>query len=188
MSAVATVSERVNGVNTSTIHKLVEAIQRDPANAQTRWGATTRWQTGAVTETEVVACEVSGRRLARNFRLRTDEPTELGGTNLHANPQEYLMAAFNSCMMVGYVALSSLEGIELESVEIESSGDIDLRGFLGLDTNVKPGYDSIHYTVRIKGNGTPEQFQKIHQTVMATSPNRFNIANPIKLTSDLRVA
>jgi hypothetical protein len=62
-----------------------------------------------------------------------------------------------------------------------------LRGFLGLDATVKPGYDEIHYTVRIKGDGKPEQFEKIHQNVIATSPNRFNLANPIKLTANLVV-
>jgi hypothetical protein len=97
-----------------------------------------------------------------------------------------LMAAFNACMLVGYVAGATVNGIDLDSVVIETSGELDLRGFLGL-AKVKPGYDSLHYTVRIKGDGTPEQFQKIHETVIATSPNRWNLANPIKLSSDLIV-
>jgi len=97
------------------------------------------------------------------------------------------MAAFNSCMVVGYVANAALQGIEVESLSIESEGDLDLRGFLGLDSKVKPGYDQIHYVLRIKGSGTPEQFQQLHETVIATSPNRWNIANPIKLTSELIV-
>lgn len=50
-----------------------------------------------------------------------------------------------------------------------------------------PGYDQIHYTVRIKGNGTPEQFREIHETVMATSPNRWNLSHPIRLSSELVV-
>lgn len=97
------------------------------------------------------------------------------------------MAALNACMTVGYTALCALEGIELEEIRIETRGDIDLRGFLGLDPNVKPGYDEIQYTVHIKGDGTPEQFRKIHERVIATSPNRFNIANPIRLKTDLVV-
>lgn len=131
--------------------------------------------------------EIGGRRIPQNFTLTVDEPFELCGTNTHPNPQQYLMAAMNACMMVGYVAVASLMGVELESVEIESEGEIDLRGFFGLDSTVKPGYDSLHYTVRIKGNGTAEQFRKIHETVMATSPNRYDIANPIRLTADLVV-
>ena len=78
--------------------------------------------------------------MPRQFTIDIDEPYELGGSNRHANPQEHLLAALNACMMVGYVAQCSLRGITLEKLEIESEGDIDLRGFLGLDPAVSPGY------------------------------------------------
>ena len=185
MTTTAIKSDRINGINLPVLHKLLEDVKRDSAQGRTAWGVTTRWVGGTVTETEVSGCQISGRQINRHFKFRTDEPLELGGTNTFANPQEYLMGAFNACMVVGYAALSALYGIELESLEIQCEGEIDLRGFLGLDPKVKPGYDQIHYTVRIKGNGTPEQFKEIHETVIKTSPNRFNISQPIKLTSEL---
>src|SRR6185369_15856263 len=116
-----------------------------------------------------------------------DEPLELAGGNTFANPQEYLMGALNACMVVGYVALSTHFGIELETLEISCEGEIDIRGFLGLSKEVKPGYDEIRYTVRIKGNGTEAQFREIHEMVKATSPNYFNISQPVKLKSELVV-
>ena len=70
------------------------------------------------------------------------------------------MAAMNACMLVGYVAGAAVNGITLEKLEIETDGTLDLRGFLGIDERVKPGYDSVAYTVRIRGNGTPEQFRR----------------------------
>ncbi|HRI12109.1 MAG TPA: OsmC family protein [Verrucomicrobiota bacterium] len=91
-------------------------------------------------------------------------------------------------MIVGYAACCALEGIALEDLRIETEGDIDLRGFLGISADVKPGYDQLRYTVYIKGDGTPEQFEKIHRTVMATSPNYFNVRNPVPLQSRLVVA
>jgi uncharacterized OsmC-like protein len=116
-----------------------------------------------------------------------DEPLELLGTNTAPNPQELLMSALNACMMVGYVAGAALNGITLQKLEIETSGTLDLRGFLGLDDKVKPGYEKLSYVVRIKGNGTPLQFREIHETVMRTSPNYFNIARPIYLDGELKV-
>ena len=74
-----------------------------------------------------------------------------------------------------------------EVKEIDTEGELDLQGFLGIDPSIRPGYDEIRYTVRIKGDGTPEQFREIHETVMRTSPNRFNLANPIRLTAELVV-
>ena len=53
--------------------------------------------------------------------------------------------------------------------------------------SVRPGYESIQYTVRIKGDGTPEQFRQIHDTVCRTSPNYFNVSRPIRLDAELVV-
>jgi hypothetical protein len=72
-------------------------------------------------------------------------------------------------------------------VEIETDGELDLRGFLGIDPGVRPGYEAIRYTVRIKGNGTPEQFREIHENVMKTSPNYFNISRPVRIDAKLEV-
>ena len=61
----------------------------------------------------------------------------------------------------------------LTDCRIETEGELDLRGFLGLDEEVSPGYRRISYTVHLEGDGTREQFEEIHQAVMATSPNYF---------------
>jgi hypothetical protein len=78
-------------------------------------------------------------------------------------------------------------GVHLTAAEIEPEGELDLRGFLGVDANVKPGYDSIQYTVRLKGDGTKEQFAAIHENVRKTSPNYFSIARPVEVKSKLVV-
>ena len=95
------------------------------------------------------------------------------------------MAATNACMMVGYATVAAVMGVRLTSLELEMSGEIDLRGFLDVDRTVRPGYERMHYTVRIAGNGTQEQFEKMHEVVQRTSPNYYNISRPIELTSDL---
>lgn len=177
----------VNGINTDALRGAIDAVTQDPAHGKTRWQATTRWLDGTRSETRVTTAFIGGQRIERDFRIHVDEPLQLCGTNQHPNPQETLFAALNACMTVGYVACCALEGIELQELRIETEGDIDLRGFLGIDPAVRPGYDQIRYTVHIKGNATPEQFANIHRTVMATSPNYFNLANAIPLTSRLVV-
>ena len=61
------------------------------------------------------------------------------------------MAAFNACITVGYVAGASLKGIKLESLEIRTHGELDLRGFLGLSDAVAPGYENVDYVVPHQG-------------------------------------
>lgn len=177
----------VNGINTEALRSAIGAMSENPQLAMTHWEVTSHWRGGTRSDTRVTSYEIGGKRIGKDFTIKIDEPTELCGTNQYANPQEYLLSALNACMIVGYSALCALEGIELEELHIQTEGEIDLRGFLGISADVKPGYDHLRYTVHIKGNGTPEQFERIHRTVTATSPNYFNVRNPVPLQSRLVV-
>ena len=182
-----TVKTRVNGLDLAALAEEVEAIEADSAKGIAGFNVTTRWTGGCRSESTVDGFDLGGERFQRSHKIVADEPVELLGGDSAANPQELLMAAVNACMMVGYVAGASLKGINLESVEIRTRGELDLRGFLGLDDTVPPGYETIDYDVRVKGDGTPEQFEEIHQTVMKTSPNYFNINRPVRMNGSLRV-
>jgi len=94
------------------------------------------------------------------------------------------MAAVNACMTVGY-AQAAIRGIALDDCAIEMEGELDLRGFLGLDESVPAGYRRINYLVTLEGDGTREQYEEIHQAAMATSPNYFNMAQPIQMVGRL---
>lgn len=180
-------SSKINGIDVSALREVVDAAAQDASKAIVKFGVATQWRGGTRSETLVDGYSIGGQRIRRKHRIASDEPLELLGNDSAANPQELLMASFNACMLVGYVVGAAVHGIDLQSVEIDTEGTLDLRPFLGLDSTVKPGYDSIHYIVRIKGNGTQEQFADIHKTVMSTSPNRWNLANSIRLTSELIV-
>ncbi|HEX4761404.1 MAG TPA: OsmC family protein [Sphingomicrobium sp.] len=182
-----TVKSRVNGLDLAALGEVVDAIEADPSQALAGFEVTTRWTGQTRSESEVEGFTLGGQRIARSHRIVADEPCELLGSDGAPNPQELLMSAVNACMMVGYVAGASLKGITLDSLEIHTRGTLDLRGFLGLDDSVPPGYQSIDYDVRIKGDGSPEQFEEIHQTVMKTSPNYFNISRPVRMNGTLHV-
>jgi len=85
------------------------------------------------------------------------------------------------------VAQCAVRGITLESLEIETEGEIDLRGFLGIDPEVANGYESLSYIVRIKGNATDEEFTEVHKAVQATSPNFYNVSQAVRLNPTLVV-
>jgi len=177
----------VNGINVDDLFALIEGVRGDSAKGKTNWRVTTTWQGQARSRAQVEEFKIGGDQVPRRFLIDIDEPCELGGTNRFANPQEHLIAALNACMTVGYVAQCAVRGIILESLEIETDGDIDLRGFLGIDPAVPAGYESLRYTVRIKGSGTKEQFAEIHEAVMVTSPNFYNLSRPVALKPTLVV-
>jgi uncharacterized OsmC-like protein len=182
-----TVKSRVNGLDLAALGETVEAIEQDAGKAIVGFDVTTRWTGQTRSETTVDGFTLAGERIARSHTIVADEPFELLGSDGAANPQELLMAAVNACMMVGYVAGASVKGINLDSVEIKTRGELDLRGFLGLSDAVPPGYEAIEYDVRITGDGSPEQFEEIHQNVMKTSPNYFNLNRPIRMNGRLTI-
>jgi len=177
----------VNGINVDDLFALIDDVKLEPAKGKTNWHVTTTWQGQTRSRAEIESYEIGGEKVPRRFSIDIDEPCELGGSNSFANPQEHLIAALNACMTVGYVAQCAVRGITLESLAIETGGEIDLRGFLGIDPAVPPGYENLSYTVRIKGSGTKEQFAEIHEAVMATSPNFYNMARPVALKPALVV-
>lgn len=177
----------VNGIDVAALQGVMAAIRDDPAKGVVGFRVTSRWKGATRSEAEVDSYTIGGARVARRFTIPVDEPFELLGSNTAANPQELLMSALNACVMVGYVAGAAVRGITLDTLEIETEGELDLRGFLGVDETVPPGYESVRYTVRIKGSGTPEQYREIHETVMKTSPNYFNISRPVRIDATLLV-
>jgi uncharacterized OsmC-like protein len=178
---------KINGIDTDALRQTMEAVSGDPRKGIARFNVTTAWKHGTRSETRVESWALGGQGLPKNFTIAIDEPPELLGGNTAPNPQEVLMASANACMLATYVAACSMQGIQLHRLEIEMRGELDLRGFLGLDKKVKPGYDEIEFDVRIKGDGTPEQFKAVHEWVQKTSPNFFNLANPIRMKPRLVV-
>jgi uncharacterized OsmC-like protein len=175
----------VNGINVDDLFALIDGVKQDAAKAKTNWRVTTTWQGQTRSRAQVEGFGIGGEQVPRRFSIDIDEPCELGGTNRFANPQEHLLAALNACITVGYVAQCAVRGITLESLEIETDGEIDLRGFLGIDPAVPAGYETLRYVVRIKGSGTKEQFAEIHEAVMSTSPNFYSVSRPVALKPTL---
>jgi uncharacterized OsmC-like protein len=175
----------INGIDTDAVHALIESVEGEPRKGMTQWRVASTWQGGTHSRAQVDGFSIGGADVTRHFSIDTDEPEELGGGNDYANPQEHLLAALNACMMVGYTALCALQGITLNKLEITTEGDIDLRGFFGLDPAIPAGYPELRSRVVIKGDGTEEQFRKIHELVLATSPNFYNLTRAVPVAPAL---
>lgn len=178
-------NKSLNGIDLEGFKQFAEGVSQNPTNSKAKFGVQTRWEGQTRTVATVKSYDLCGKTYARDFKIEADEPAELLGRNTAPNPQELLMAALNACMSVGYVATAAAKGVTVRSLEIDTVGELDLRGFLGLDEKVNPGYDEVHYTVRIDADGTAAQMEEIHQAVIRTSPNFSNFSKAIRMVPKL---
>ena len=177
----------INGIDVDAFQQFAEGVSQNPNTSKASFNVETRWAGQTRSVSTIKSYELCGKTYERNFHIAADEPTDILGTDTAPNPQELLMAALNACMTVGYVAIAASKGITVNKLEINTTGELDLRGFLGLDETVNPGYDEIEYSVFIDADATPEQLDEIHSAVIQTSPNFANLSRAIRMKPKLVV-
>lgn len=189
MNAITVAGRRsyLNGVPLDDMQDLVDRVTRRPAAGVARWRVANSWRSRMRSSSQVDGFTLGGKVARRPFAIEMDQPEELGGTDNFANPQEYLIAALNACMTFTFTTLCALKGLEIHRLDIVTEGDIDLRGFLGVDPTVQPGYDGLTTTVTVRGSAPPEEFRQIFEAMLASSPNLHNLTRPIQVTPKLVV-
>lgn len=112
-----------------------------------------------------------------------DEPRELGGADGGPNPVELLLSALAACRIITYRFHAARLGIPLDDVTIDLEGDIDLRGFLAMADDVRPGFREIRGEVRVQSAATPEQLASLEDAVNRHCPilDIISIPTPVRL-------
>lgn len=174
--AEATKTKSCMTLNLGNYNNFLQQVQADPSKANFSFTAKTLWKDGARTET-----------IARDRVIKADEPEAFGGQDSAADPVELLLAALTSCVSIGLVTQAAKRGIDFEDFEIEVTGDLDLRGYLGLDEEIRPGYTNLQYVVRVKSDASPEAIEELLRASEKTSPMFDTIRNGAPITSRLEM-
>ena len=165
------------GFDKDRLAGLIERVSTDPDVGKTVWKACTRWEHGFRSEATI-----------RGHAIPMDEPLQLGGGDTAPNMVEVVLGAYGCCLTTGFVAQAGMQGIELEGVDIELSGDLDLQCFLGLQSpkNLSPGYTEVRATIKLTAPGaTEEQLRTLYETVVASSPVGGIIERPVSVKAEL---
>lgn len=119
--------------------------------------------------------------------MTMDEPTGLGGTDAGANPVETVLAALGACQAITYRVWAELSGVRLDGVSVETEGDIDLAGFLGLREGVRPGLAGVRHRVVLSGPETPERYRELAEVVDRHCPVLDIVAERVPVERELEV-
>lgn len=182
-------SNNLNGINVAALQGFAQGIAtaKDAVTRSARFNVKTKWEHQTRSVATVKQYFLGGVEHQRHFEIAADEPNELLGQNSAPNPQELLMAALNACLTVGYVVNAAAMNITVHSLEIETDGELDLRGFLGLDESVNPGYDEVSYVVRLHTDAPREKVEELHKVVTKTSVNLANFSKAIRMVPSLEI-
>jgi uncharacterized OsmC-like protein len=170
----------VNGIDIAKLKQTIGAIEQDPSLAEFRFRIGNQWLSGGRNRTTVKASHGAGQDFPERegkFTMEADEPPVLLSGDTAANPVEHLLHALVSCVTTAAVYHAAARHIPVEAVESELVGDLDLRGFLGLDPAVPKGYRSVTMRMRIRGDLTPEQKQQVMELGCTYSPV-YNMVSP----------
>lgn len=181
MATSKAVSTTVNGVNVDQLFTTIDSIKAAPAIAKFTFRILNRWEGASQNCSTVSAFYGAGQEQSRTkpFVLKADEPTVLLGNDKAANPVEHLLHALASCLTTSMVYHAAARGIHIEEVESSLDGDIDLHGFLNLDSSVRKGYQGIRINFKIKADAPDDQLQEIVQLGTSYSPVFDSLTNGV---------
>lgn len=87
--------------------------------------------------------------------------TVLLGEDKGANPVESTLATLNGCLTTSLIYHAAAQGVKIVEVETTLSGDLDLHGFLGMDENVRNGYEKIQVNFSIKSDASEDKLKEL---------------------------
>jgi uncharacterized OsmC-like protein len=185
-----------NGVNVDALLAAREALKGAPEAAKFTWRASCKWQNGTHSQTNVQGFFGLGgeQKHKTEFKFEADHPEIFASEDLGATPVEYVLVGLASCLTAGVAAVAQNRGIQLRSVEAKLEGSMDIQGILGIDTDVRNGYDDIKVTFDIDADASQQEIEALvaqsqkRSAVYDVITNPTNVAVAVNKTQSAKAA
>lgn len=145
-----------NGVNVTALLGAREALSQAPQAARFTWRAHSHWIRG--THTRIAVEDFHGLGEAQRHRARftynADHPEIFAAEDMGPTPVEYVLVGLAGCLTAGVAAVAQHRGIQLRSVKATVEGDMDIQGILGMDPEVRNGFDDIRVAFEIDADAS----------------------------------
>jgi uncharacterized OsmC-like protein len=167
------VETTMNGVAVEKLMETIELLKAQPELGEFKFRTRNRWVDGTYNRAENPAfygagAEDTGRQKSHTHDI--DEPPVLLGEDKGANPVEYLLAGLSGCVTTTFIAYASAQGIKIDELHTELEGDIDVRAFLGITGEVRPGYKQIRIKFHVKSDAPREKIKELMMLAERRSP------------------
>jgi len=179
-----------NGVNVQALLGAREALTEAPEGARFKWRATSEWVNGTHSRTTVdgfygLGAEQKHRQV---FKFDSDHPEVFASEDNGATPVEFVLVGLAGCLGAGIASVAQNRNIQLRSVKATLEAGMDLQGILGIDENVRNGFDGIRVSYEIDADASEEDIAALVAQSQKRSAVFDIVTNPTDVTVTVRKA
>ncbi len=184
---LATTSMANNGVNVGALLGAREALADAPEAAQFRWRTTCTWMNGTHSHSTVQSFFGLGGEQSHKarFSFDADHPEIFAAEDNGPTPVEYVLVGLGACLTAGIAAVAQHRNIQLRSVSATIEGSMDIQGILGIDRDVRNGFDGIKVTFKIDADATPDEIRALVAQSQKRSAVYDILTNPTDVTVEV---
>lgn len=176
-----------NGVNVEALLGAREALTEAPEGAKFSWRAQCKWVNGTHSSSVVEGFFGLGeeQKHRTEFNFDADHPEIFASEDNGATPVEYVLVGLASCLTAGVAAVAQHRNIQLRSVKATLEGGMDLQGILGIDSDVRNGFDGIKVHYDIDADASQEDIEALVAQSQKRSAVFDIVTNPTNVTVDV---
>ncbi len=173
-----------NGVNVDALLAAREVLKGAPQAAKFTWRASCKWKNGTHSRTNIQGFHGLGeeQKHKTEFSFDADHPEIFASEDLGVTPIEFVLVGLASCLTAGVAAVAQNRGVQLRSVEAKLEGTMDIQGILGIDRDVRNGYDDIKVTFHIDADAPKKEIEAIVAQSQKRSAVYDALTNPTNVT------
>jgi uncharacterized OsmC-like protein len=173
-----------NGVNVEALIQAREALIEAPQAAQFKWRASCDWINGTHCNSTVESFFGLGeeQKHRKQFKFDADHPEVFAAEDNGATPVEYVLVGLASCLTAGIASVAQFRNIQLNSVRAIIEGDMDIRGILGADSDVRNGYEGLAVRFEIDADASADDIEALVAQSQKRSAVFDIITNPTNIS------
>ena len=152
-----------NGVNTEALIGARGAFSEAPQAAAFTFRSICDWDSGTKSSNSINGYFGLGQEheRAETFKIDSDHPAVFAAQDTAPTPPEIVLSALASCLMGGVASVAQHRGIQLNSVRATVEGDIDVRGILGMDPDIRNGFNSVRVKFEVDADASDDDIRAL---------------------------
>jgi len=173
-----------NGVNVDALLGARDALSKAPEAAKFNWKASCKWLNGTHSQTSVQGFYGLGQQQSHKteFTFDTDHPEIFASEDKGATPVEMVLAGLAGCLTAGVASIAQLRKIQLRSVKATLEGSMDIQGILGIDSDVRNGFNDIKVNFEIDADASKDDLEALVAQSQKRSAVYDVITNPTNVS------